>query len=53
MNRLKKAINNPFYRFLLLSGLFYIIWFVTYDLYLKPQGKLDDVLGNITAEAVV
>lgn len=44
---------NPFYRFILISFLCYLVWFVLYDLWLKKVGYLDNVLGYSTTVIVI
>lgn len=36
--------EDPLYRFLLLSGILFLIWFVSYEFILKPNGTLDRFL---------
>ncbi len=45
--------TNFFYRFILISMLCYLAWFIIYDLYLRQNGTLDFILGRATTEVVV
>jgi exosortase/archaeosortase family protein len=45
-------IKNPFYRFVVLSTICYLAWFVCYDLWLSKNGLLDYCLGKSTTYLV-
>ena len=40
----QRIIENLLYRFLLLSGILFLIWFVVYELWIHPNGTLDRFL---------
>ena len=47
------AGNRLLYRFLLIAGALFLAWFFGYELWLKPDGRLDAILcGQITSAGV-
>lgn len=45
---MKEFLKNPITRFLLLFAGMYVLWFMLYDLWLQPQGDLDDAVAFYT-----
>ena len=46
---LRTVWQNPLYRFLITALLLYVVWYVGYELILRPWGWLDDLaIGNLS-----